>query len=318
MRKYIFFLLGLLLVACGPPTVEMPEPTATPQEVVVEPTAQPTEAPTATPLPEPTAEPTPEPSPTAEPTEEPAVEEEWVTYAVPANGFFLSLPASWREIPLDEETLAGAIETIGVENPEITRYLESGVIQNFLLSGASFLGFDLSLDSILMSSPANINIIKEERLAAVSLAFHVETTKGILENFPNVSSLVITDIVELSYGEVGKLNFEITIILPDGTPLTRDTIQYVFVDGVDIYTLTFSHDAEFSKMFEPIYLEIADSFQLGEAPDGAILTGPAEETVVNAELAVTLITNPIDAQLKLLDLADSAALIYDWKLFRFR
>ncbi|MEM7333036.1 MAG: hypothetical protein AAF490_13185 [Chloroflexota bacterium] len=309
MRKTIYIFLALLLVACGGQS----EPVAEPIEVVVEETAvvEPTPEPTETPLPEPTEEPTEEPSPTPEPTEEPVAEQdpEWVTYAVPANGFYLDLPASWREVPLDEETLVGAAEALQNENPEIAELLSADVMQQFLLSGASFLSFDLSIESVLMSSPANVNIIKERRLSPTSLEFHLETTKGILENFPNVSSEVVSEIVNLSYGPVGKQMFELTIVLPDGTPLQRETLQYVFIDGVEIYTITFSYDESNAKRYAPILEEIANSFHLGDAPEGAIVTGPAEETVIDAALAVQILPTDTDTQLSLLDLADSISII---------
>ncbi len=293
MRKAIFILLALILVACG----GQAEPVVETVQVIVEETAVPTNTP------EPTEEPTPEP------TEEANAEDEWVTYAVVANGFYLDLPATWREVPLDAETLDGVVQTIQDENPEIAEYLSSDVIQQFLLSGASFLGFDLSIKSILMSSPANINVIKERRLSPVSIEFHLETTKGILENFPNVSSEVVSEVIQLPYGNVGKQSFELTIMLPDGSPLERETLQYVFIDGVEIYTLTFSYDESDAERYAPILEQIASSFSLGEAPDGAILTGPAEETVIDATVASQIVTSTEDEQLQLLKLAENIGLI---------
>lgn len=282
MRKYLIVLVTLLLAACGGETAVAPTATAVAQ---LQPTHTPqpssTPSPTDTPVPTSTPQPTDTPAPTNTPTPSP---EPWQTYAVPTHNYFLALPPGWQELPLDETTLDEALAVLGDHNPQFAQLASSGYVQTLLASGGTFWGVDLSVDSITKASPTNMNVIVEERPSPVTIDFYISLSVGQIENLANVTSPIDTDIFVLDGQEMGKLMYEMTLTMPDGTAVPFRTVQYVIVNDATVYIITLLADTSFSQSYFDGFDEIAATFAIGDAPDDAIITGPPAPPA-QAELA---------------------------------
>jgi len=173
-----------------------------------DPTAEPTNEPdpTATSKPEPTA--TSEPEPTDEPAPEPEevaggnVDSDWLWYGIAEDGYYLALPPEWREIDMDPETMNASLDALEQENSDVATLLSNAQVENLIISGISFYGFDLSPQAIGDEFPTSINVLKQPLGAEISLDVYTELNVGALENLDNVSTAVDNQRVDVDFGHL--------------------------------------------------------------------------------------------------------------------
>lgn len=224
----------------------------------------PTPTPTPTPTHTPTATPTSTPTPTFTPTPEaPAgavLPEGWTLYEIEDEGYAIALPPDWEQIDVDPETLEASINAVADQNPELAGFLEN---QAAILAtqDISFFGFDLSKGSAYSDFVTNVNIIVQHLEAAISMDFMLEMSVPMLENLFELEEEVDQEIINLSAGEAGRLQYGFDVEGVNGNVEVVIT-QYIFIIDESMYTLTLSTKAEEIQDREAIFEQIVDSFHL--------------------------------------------------------
>jgi hypothetical protein len=77
-----------------------------------------------------------------------------------------------------------------------------------------------------------------------------------------------TAFVELPVGEAIRVQVAMSINLPGGSENLLHQIQYILTQDTSMYVLTFSVEAAQFEAYLPTFDAIAESFGIGEAPDG--------------------------------------------------
>jgi hypothetical protein len=186
--------------------------------------------------------------------------EGWTLYEVEEEGYALALPPNWEQIDVDPEQLEASIGTLTEQNPELAGFLE-GQAANMAAQGISFFGFDLSPETLSSDFMTNINIIVDTLDMDVSMDFLLEQTVPMLESLFELEQEVDQQVVTLSAGEAGRLQYGFNMAGANG-PVDVVFTQYIFLIERSMYTLTFSTKSDEIQARESVFEQIADTFQL--------------------------------------------------------
>ncbi len=224
------------------------------------PTPTPTPTPTSTPTATPTSTPTPTFTPTPEAPAGATIPEGWTLYEVDDEGYAIALPPNWEQIDIDPETLEASINAVADQNPELAGFLEN---QAAILTtqNISFFGFDLSKGSAFSDFVTNINIIVQPLEAEITMDFMLAMTVPMLENLFELEQEIDQEIVTLSSGEAGRLQYGFEVAGGNGQVQVIIT-QYIFIIDQSMYTLTLSTKTDEIQDREPVFEQIANSFHL--------------------------------------------------------
>jgi len=278
----LFFLFILLSLACqvGAPPLNMEAtvaaaiqatqdaiPTATPT-----PTQTPTETPTLTPSPTSTETPTPTNTPTLTPLPTGAVPSEaaiagWTRYDFLADGFSISLPNNWLPFNTDEETIQMLMDTAGGNNETLETFLNTQGAA-IAIEGMKFIGIDSSPESLTGDFPTTMNILGVELPIAFDIESLVNISVAQLGQIFDLLEPIESELVSIGKDkiEAGVLRYKITQVNVLGKEVQVYIHQYIFLDENFQYVLTFNASVATIETNQPIFEEIAQTFEFLDLP----------------------------------------------------
>lgn len=202
--------------------------------------------------------PTPTPVP---PTETPLPEAGWTVYQMPEAGFTIALPPTWRRIDMDSQTFESILQIVSEQSPEMATLLE-GQVRDLAASGFVFFGLDLSPESIAKGYISDINILKQDLQAKVSLDFYAQITVGMLENLDGVIKPVTHRRVQWTNGDAEELHYGMKMTVSPDKTVVMDITQYLVIAGKTSYVITLATTADQAEKYRPLFEKIGKSFRL--------------------------------------------------------
>lgn len=227
-------------------------------------TPPPTETPlpthTSSPVPSPTEVPTQTPTSTPRPFTQSVDESGWKHFTYHQENFQISLPPSWVSINLTADNLNEVIQSTAEENPEITQWFTSEVLQALISSGVKFLAIDVSQDSLISGRPANLNLFILPYPLNENLESYLVLVQSQLRGMFGEDLEIATSQTTLSGQAAGVVVY--TTEFNTGSETQQMTFrQYVLLKDDTQVLITFTAHAEEYQKQLPIFQEIADSFQ---------------------------------------------------------
>lgn len=203
-----------------------------------------------TPTPTSTPTPTVSPTPTYTPTpESPPVPAGWVTYY--ASNFSLALPERWEAVDVDEEgaeVLMDALEALDTEWAQNLRAMfSSGAALQYL----KFWARDTELVGI---SFAAVSATRQTFPAEVDAATLAEQSASLHEQL-GIEVLGIEQGLEINGLDAARLEIRVEV-----EPFVARQYHYVFVRGREAWVLTCVMDETAWSEYEPIFVDIAETF----------------------------------------------------------
>lgn len=199
--------------------------------------------------PEPTPEPTVVPQPFAK---------DWALYTLASDHVALSLPPGWMHFNLSEDDLQTVVGGMMEANPTFGGSM-SGQIASMAAQGIKFYAFDINSSSISQGFAENLNLVRTEKPADITLdAALKETMKGLKEQMGGMldGPLMSTRLTTTSGHELARLNYDAVFNAPDGSPMTLSLVQYIAVTNRDMYVLTgtaqVSRFGDYDQIFEGV------------------------------------------------------------------
>lgn len=284
-RKRILYLTLILALAalassgCGPIqefiATETPTPTVTSTPTRTA-TPTPTSTPTATLTPTPTATTTPTqtPSPTVTLTTVPiaeigavstaTMENSWILYTLPEDGFAIALPPEWIHIELNLETFDNTLAVAEELNPQMERFLSSDTLNSLIASGIKFYGLDTSLEAINLGLPASVNILMVDLGMEFPLDMYADISLRALEDLADSEYPITHQRVLLS-----EIEAEQFIYVSEIAGLGIDTLQirffqYLMLKGSKQWVITLTTPLDLESSYTATFEGIVNSFQLLE------------------------------------------------------
>jgi hypothetical protein len=160
-----------------------------------------------------------------------------------ADGFAITLPTGWRQIPLDGSETAEVEATLPADS-ELSGTLEA-TTSSAAAKGFAMFAMDLSTDTIA----AKVFSALEVQVAAstnVPLSLMEPLVTGLLDQAPGVTS-VTGKIVTLPAGQAIRVTYTVTTKTSTGQTVKLAGTDYVLISSKHTYTVTFLvSDAEAS------------------------------------------------------------------------
>ncbi len=221
---------AIVLVACSGRSVPTLGPTAGAAA-----TAQPAASVTATaPAPSPALE-TPSAAPSVAPAPSPTKVPGTGRITDKANGFAITLPAGWREIPLDGSETAEIEATLPADS-QLSGTLEA-TTSSAAAKGFAMFAMDLSTDTLLAKVFSGLEV----QVAAptnVPLSLMEPLVTGLLDQAPGVTG-VSGAIVTLPAGQAIRVTYTLTTKTSTGETVKLAGTDYVLASSKHTYTVTF-------------------------------------------------------------------------------
>jgi hypothetical protein len=289
------WILSLLLAACGAePDVE-PDVPATVAAAIAEteianpPTATPEPEPTNTPTPLPTDTPTPAPTATAVPTEDPTetpipessttekatavpqitfdgfetteLDNGWMQYALPEEGFSVALPPNWLAVQLDPEFMADILGEVGAQNEGALSMLNSDAMQAMAASGIKLMAFDTDAEMIGRTTPTSLNVLTLELPGELPFDVWLNLNEAQLEGLAEEGSLTMEEL-QVAGQDAAHFHYTAQMVNALGQPDHVTLDQYLFLDGINAYVLTFASQVEVADQYTELFPEIMSTFAI--------------------------------------------------------
>jgi len=203
------------------------------------------------------------PTPSAAAVITSTLENEWVLYELPQEGFALALPPEWLQITLNPATFEEALEIAGEQNPAIGKYLSSDSLRALMASGLKFYGMDTSLDALEAGFLANLNVL------IMDIGFEAPLETYVALNLKQIEALategtVEHERVELANLDAEKLTYEMSQMSVTGDAVQVTIVQYLALDGSTAYVVTMLAPTSLADDYVPTFEEIGQSFRLTE------------------------------------------------------
>jgi hypothetical protein len=152
-----------------------------------------------------------------------------------ANGFAITLPAGWREIPLDGS------ETAEIES-ELPAGSQLGATLEATTSSAAAKGFamfamDLSADTLAAATFSGLEVQVAEP-TSLPLSLLESLVIGLLQEAPGVTN-VSGKIVTLPAGQAIRVTYTLVTTTSSGQSVKLAGTDYVLVSSKHTYTVTF-------------------------------------------------------------------------------
>jgi hypothetical protein len=174
-------------------------------------------------------------------------------HEVSAAGFSLRLPNDWQPAG-SPDALAGALETLGRENPEVERYLRA-VVESELIE---FFAFDPDVEG---NFATNVNVIRFPAEETPSFDEWSARVIAEAERLPTRVGDVEHSREELPAGEALRVEYR-NHFRTQGGERTVATLQYVVVGDEHGYVLTFSTLPRQAGAYAKIFRSTAESFRI--------------------------------------------------------
>ena len=195
----------------------------------------------------------------AAPAPTPTLEAGWKLYAVPADMFALALPPRWKQVPLDETSVAAALDAVGQKNPEFANAL--GAPDSSAAPLVKFMAIDTALDSMVGTFSTNINVFHRTQPIQAPLEVYIPITLKALQDLPFVGRPILHGRMQTLAGEAEEFRYTNTLKLLTDENVTTANRQYLIVHGRELYIISCSTPLSQESKYAPTFAKIAASFR---------------------------------------------------------
>ncbi|MEL6382184.1 MAG: hypothetical protein AAFQ89_06875 [Cyanobacteria bacterium J06626_18] len=200
-------------------------------------------------------------SPTAPTVTSSTLDNGWVLYSVPEDGFAIALPPEWVQIDVDPDTIGNLVELNNELNPNAD-FISGDLLRTLATQGIKLYGLDVSPASLNAGLPTGVNVLKLD----VGLVFPLDTLLEI--SLVQVAAMAVPETPitdrQLTIANMDAAEIKYTTQLPGvaGELLDVAITQYLVPVESSMYVITLSAPATLSQDYDNTFTEIGSSFQL--------------------------------------------------------
>jgi len=184
----------------------------------------------------------------------------WSEYAVPENGFALSVPTTWQRLPVKNQELVAALQTIRGSNPELAQQLGANA-ETLLASGVKFWAFDLNAETQQAGFATNVTVTRQALPNPVSFETFVSINLNQLNALTTRNSDIVNDRVTIAGQPAERVRYLLALNPEDGAPITAAITQYLVVNGRSAYVITFATRTDLSEKYRAVFEQSAASLR---------------------------------------------------------
>ena len=194
---------------------------------------------------------------TIRPVPEARAESGWPLYEVPAEGFALALPPTWRQFDMNPATFEAKFQEALKQNPQLEAML--GNLRQQIAAGIKFFGIDEP--SMKTGFATNVNVLRLPVPPGTTLDTAVADTLMQMESLATVTKPIAHERVKLAAGECERLRCKMTMQMPTGQAVAIASTQFILVKGNDVYVLTLTTLSDRDARYTPTFEKIGQGFR---------------------------------------------------------
>lgn len=184
----------------------------------------------------------------------------WTEYAMPENGFALSVPTSWQRLPVQNQELEAALASINQTNPELAQILGQNA-PTLISNGVKFWAFDLNLTTRQAGFATNVTLTRQPLPNTVSFDTFVSINLNQLNALSTRNSNLVNERVTLAGQPAERVRYLVSMNRQTDSPLTAAITQYLVLNGRDAYVLTFATRTDQVDSYQKVFDQSAASLR---------------------------------------------------------
>lgn len=184
----------------------------------------------------------------------------WSEYAMPENGFAISVPSHWQRLPVKAQELDAALETIRESNPELADTLGPNA-QMLIQNGVKFWAFDLSAESGQAVFATNVIVTRQTLPNPISLDTFAAINLSQLNALSTRNSDIVNDRIALAGQPAERVQYLLTLQRENQEPLTAAITQYLVLNNRSAYVLTFATRTDLIQKYRGVFEQSAASLR---------------------------------------------------------
>jgi hypothetical protein len=184
----------------------------------------------------------------------------WSEYPVPENGFAISVPTTWQQLPVKAMELEAALQAVRETNPELAGAL--GVNAPTLIqNGVKFWAYDLTPESVQGAFATNLTVTRQILPNPVSFDTFVTVNLNQLNALETRNSNIVSDRTSIAGLPAERIRYLLTLDAGDGAPVTTAILQYLVLNGRNAYVLTFATRTDLIGQYNEVFEQSASSLR---------------------------------------------------------
>lgn len=184
----------------------------------------------------------------------------WSEYAVPENGFALSVPTTWQRLPVKQQELDAALQTVRASNPELANALGENAPTLFA-NGVKFWAFDLNPASQQGEFATNVTVTRQALPNAVSFETFVTINLNQLNALATRNSDIVNDRTSLAGQPAERVRYLLRLERENQEPLTAAITQYLVLNGRNAFVLTYATRTDLVETYRATFEQSAASLR---------------------------------------------------------
>lgn len=184
----------------------------------------------------------------------------WSEYAVPENGFAISVPTTWQRLPIRAQELETALGTIREANPELAQALGENA-ETLLHNGVKFWAFDLNPETQQAGFATNVTVTRQTFSNSVSFETFVAVNLNQLNALTTRNSEIVNERTSIAGQPAERVRYLLTLNRDSDAPLTASITQYLVVNGRSAYVLTYATRTDLIDKYRAVFEQSAASLR---------------------------------------------------------
>lgn len=184
----------------------------------------------------------------------------WSEYAMPENGFAISVPTAWQRLPVKMQELDAALGTIRQTNPELGNALGENA-QTLLANGVKFWAFDVNAANNQIPFATNLTVTRQALPNPVSFDTFVSINLSQLNALTTRNSDIVNERTSLAGQPAERVRYLLTFDREEGEPVTAAITQYLVVNERGAFVLTYATRTDLNEQYRPIFEQSASSLR---------------------------------------------------------
>lgn len=189
----------------------------------------------------------------------PPPEPGWNLFAVPADSFAITLPSSWKQLPLDALTVSVDLDAVGKQNPEFANVL--GGQGSSVASLLKFIGVETALDGSVGDFSANINVLHRTQPLPLPLEIYIPISLKALQDLPYGGRPILHRRVQTLAGAAEEFSYSNALRLINGQTVKTVNREYLLLHGREFFVISCSAPLDQESKYAPICEKIAAGFR---------------------------------------------------------
>ncbi len=175
----------------------------------------------------------------------------WNEYQLPESGFAISVPTPWQRLPVKNQELDAALETVRQTNPDLATALGTNA-QALIQNGVKFWAIDLNPETQQAGFATNVTVTRQTLPNAVSFDTFISINLNQLQTLTTRSSEITHERMAIAGQPAERVRYLLNVN-QEQEPFTAAITQYLVLNGNHAYVLTFATRADLINKYRSVF-----------------------------------------------------------------